>query len=220
MAKQKGIWYITDEGKAAYTSYADPEAFMREAIRLYRRWAKEQPAPEPEVEDVADEPGAGTTLEEAQEAARAAIEEYLLVMNPYEFQDLIASLLRGMGYHVDWVAPPGADDGNDIIAFADPLGARGPRIRVQVKRHQSKADVDALRAFMAVITGDDVGIFVNTGGFTSNAGREARRQRSTVTLLDLTRVIELWIEHYDRIDESERTRLLLKPVYYLAPSEA
>lgn len=220
MTKQKGVWYITDEGKAAYSQFPDPEAFMREAIRLYRKWAKEQPQPEPDVEDSADEPDAGTTLEEAQEAARSNIEAHLLAMNPYEFQDLIASLLRAMGYHVDWVAPPGADDGNDIIAFADPLGARGPRIRVQVKRHQGKADVDALRAFMAVITGNDVGIFVNTGGFTSNAGREARRQRSTVTLLDLTRVVELWIEHYDRIDEADRTRLLLKPVYYLSPTEA
>lgn len=220
MTKQKGIWYITDEGKTAYAQYADPEAFMREAIRLYRKWAKEQPQPEPDADDPGDEPFASTTLEEAQEAARSVIEAYLLAMNPFDFQDLIASLLRGMGYHIDWVAPPGADDGNDIIAFADPLGARGPRIRVQVKRHQGKADVDALRSFMAVITGDDVGIFVNTGGFTANAGREARRQRSTVTLWDLTRVIELWIEHYDRIDESERVRLLLTPVYYLSPAEA
>jgi restriction system protein len=192
---------------------------MTEAIRLYREWAKEQPQPEPAVLEAGDEPDAGSTLEEAQEQARSEIEAHLLAMNPYEFQDLIASLLRAMDYHVDWVAPPGADDGNDIIAFADPLGARGPRIRVQVKRHQSKADVDALRAFMAVMKGDDVGIYVDTGGFTKDAGREARRQQSTMTLWDLARVIELWIEYYDRIAEADRARLLLTPVFYLSPSD-
>lgn len=218
MLKQQGLWYITEDGRAAYSRFPDPEAFMREAIRLYRAWAKEQPQPEPD-DDVADAPDAASTLEEAEETARNAIEAYLNAMPPFEFQDLIAALLRGMGYHVNWVAPPGADDGTDIIAYADPLGARGPRIRVQVKRHQNRQDVDALRAFMAVLTGDDVGIFVNTGGFTSNAGREARRQPGRITLLNLSQVIKLWIEHYDRISEADRARLLLKPVHYLAPPE-
>nr|MBA2631658.1 restriction endonuclease [Chloroflexota bacterium] len=119
MRKQKGLWYITDEGRAAYDQYSDPEAFMREAIRLYRKWAAEQPAPEPSGEATPeDEPDAATTLEEAQEAARAAIEDHLREINPYDFQDLIASLLKAMGYHVDWVAPRGADDGIDIMAFS------------------------------------------------------------------------------------------------------
>lgn len=222
MRKQKGLWYITDEGRAAYETYPDPEAFMREALRLYRKWASEQPAPESRVEEPPeDEPDAASTLEEAQEAARSAIENHLGEINPYDFQDLIASLLKAMGYHVDWVAPRGADDGIDIVAFSDPLGASGPRMKVQVKRHQARADVDALRSFIAVLTDDDVGIFVNTGGFTPGAEREARRLTSRrLTLLDLGRVVELWIEHYDRLAQSDKQRLPLKPVYFLAAAEA
>ncbi len=90
-----------------------------------------------------------------------------------------------------------------------------------MKRHQAKADVDALRSFIAVMSDEDVGIFVNTGGFTSGAEREARRQpRRKLTLLDLDRVVELWIEHYGRIAEAERARLPLKAVHYLIPRDA
>jgi hypothetical protein len=37
----------------------------------------------------------------------AEIEEHLEQMNPYDFQDLVAGLLRALGYHVAWVSPPG-----------------------------------------------------------------------------------------------------------------
>lgn len=221
MTKQKGRWFITDEGKAAYQSFTDPEQFMDEAKRLYRKWAKEQPVPDPVIDETEDEPDASSTLEEAEEAARSAIQAHLEAMNAYDFQDLIAALLRAMGYHVNWVAPPGPDDGIDIIAFADPLGVKGPRMKVQVKHHQAKADVDSLRSFIAVLTDQDVGIFINAGGFTSGAEREARRQLSRrLTLIDLPRLVELWIEHYRSMDEVDRVRLPLKPVYYLAPVEA
>jgi restriction system protein len=220
MTKQKGRWYITAEGVAAYDRFTDPEQFMREAIRLYRQWAKENPAAPIETQAPEDEPDAASSLEDAQEEAQSAIEAFLASMNPYDFQDLVAALLKAMGYYVNWVAPPGADDGIDVLAFSDPLGAKGPRIKVQVKRHASKADVDALRSFIAVLADEDVGIFVNTGGFTAGAEREARRQPvRRITLLDLGRFVDLWIDHYDRMDESDRVRLPLRRVHYLAPTE-
>jgi restriction system protein len=224
LLKQKGTWYLTDEGKGAYANYADPEAFMKEAIRLYREWAKSQPVVESgdggtAVKD--DVPDAATILEEAEDTSKAAIEIYLHAMNPYDFQKLVAGLLEAMGYHVDWVAPPGADGGIDIVAYSDPLGASGPRIKVQVKRHAAKQAVGDLRAFAAVLADDDVGIFVNTGGFTGGAESEARlQQRRKITLIDLRRVVELWTEHYAKLSESNRERLRLRAVYYLAPHDA
>ena len=41
--KDKGRWSLTDEGRTAYATFADPEAFHREAGRLYRAWKKAQP---------------------------------------------------------------------------------------------------------------------------------------------------------------------------------
>jgi restriction system protein len=141
-------------------------------------------------------------------------------MNPYEFQDLVASLLKAMGYHVHFVSPPGPDRGLDIVAYTDPLGASGPRIKVQVKRRADKISADGLRSFMSLLGTQDVGLFVSTGGFTSEAEREARSQESRrLTLIDLSRLLDLWIEHYQEISEPERARLPLRPVYFLDPRD-
>lgn len=65
---------------------------------------------------------------------------------------------------------------------------------------------------------DDVGIFVNTGSFTKDAMLEARTQATRrVTLVDLKRLFELWVEHYKSLDDEARRRMPLKPIYFLAP---
>jgi restriction system protein len=117
------------------------------------------------------------TYEQAEEQSWEEISQYLRKMNPYDFQELVAGLLRGMGYHVSWVAPPGKDGGIDIHAFTDPLGTQTPRIKVQVKRVKENVSVEGLRSFMAILGDDDVGLFVTTGGFTKDAQDEARIQQ-------------------------------------------
>lgn len=219
LVKNKGSWYLTDEGRVAYEKFTDPENFYREALRLYRQWEADRPIDEDgNVDDHAS--AVSTTVEEAEEAAWSEIESFLEQMNPYDFQELVAALLRGMGYHVDWIAPPGPDMGIDIIAHVDPLGVKGPRIKVQVKRRSEKVTVDGVRGFIAVLGESDVGLFVSTGGFTRDAEDEARRQeRRRIMLLDLKRLFDLWVEHYEKIPEDKRRLLPLKPVYYLAPGE-
>jgi len=141
-------------------------------------------------------------------------------MNPYDLQKLVAALLRAMGYHVSWVSPPGPDKGIDILAHNDPLGTSTPRIKVQVKRRADKVNVDGLRSFMAVLGEHDVGIFVSIGGFTSEAESEARtKETRKLTLLDLKKLVDLWVKHYSKIEESDKRLLPLEPVYYLAPNE-
>jgi restriction system protein len=217
MVKSKGTWTITDDGREALAKFTDPAEFMREADRLYRKWRKQQSE---DAAGVDDGETRATTLEEADEAAWLEISRYLQEMNPFEFQDLVAALLRAMDYHVSWVSPPGPDRGLDIVAYTDPLGASGPRIKVQVKRRADKVHVDGVRAFMALLGAPDVGIFICTGGFTADAEREARGQENRrISLVGLERLFDLWVEHYDRIPEEGRQLLPLKPVYFLAPPE-
>lgn len=223
LVKSHGRWTITDDGKRAHAELRDPEVFYKRAVHLYQVWRKGKlPVVAPDDAPLPDDDGAGKdasiTFEQAEEQAWAEIERHLTSMPPYEFQELVAALLRGMGYHVGWVAPPGKDGGIDITAFNDPLGTRPPRIKVQVKRQQQKVAVDGLRSFMALLGNDDVGIFVNAGGFTKDAEDEARTQATRrVTLLDLEKLVDLWTEHYRNIDEKDRRRLPLEPIYFLAP---
>ncbi|MCY7302468.1 MAG: restriction endonuclease, partial [Thermoleophilia bacterium] len=41
---------------------------------------------------------------------------------------------------------------------------------------ETKIDAHALRAFIGILGADDVGIYVSAGGFTSEAGKEARSE--------------------------------------------
>ena len=222
LKKEKGRWTVTEDGRQALETLQDPEAFYRRAVKLYQAWKATQPDGEPETPDEAadtvSEKTAQVTFEEAEEHAWSEIQQYLRGMQPYDFQELVADLLRAMGYHVSWVAPPGKDGGLDILAHTDPLGTRAPRIKVQVKRQQQAVNCDGLRSFMAVLGDDDVGLFVSTGGFTKDAADEARTQeKRKVTLLNLEALFDLWVAHYARLTDTARRRLSLKPIYFLEP---
>lgn len=219
--KSKGRWTVTEQGVKAYKDFKDPDKFSSEVRRLYRQWAANRPEPSDEVADeeavAAEVTG---TFEEAEESAWIDIERHLHSMGPYDFQNLVAALLRAMGYHVSWIAPPGRDGGIDILAHTDPLGINMPRIKVQVKRRTDKISVEGLRSFMAVLGEQDVGLFVSAGGFTRDAESEARTQeKRKITLLGLEQLFDLWLEHYAKVEEADRQLLPLKPVYFLAPNK-
>ena len=219
MTKDKGVWTATEEGLAAAQKHADPEAFMQEAEDHYAAWVKEQPKKPKtaaKAEPTKQEPGS-FTVEEAEETAFAEVAHHLATMGPYDLQNLVAGLLRGMGYSVAWVAPPGKDRGVDILAFRDPLGTEQPRIKVQVKREKDKTDVKGLRSFMSQLNPGDVGVFVTLGGFTSDAESEARNSETRrITLVDRSDLFDLWVRHYDAIPAEDRQLMPLKPVHYLA----
>ena len=219
MLKEKGIWSATSDGLRAHATYTDPTRFMEEAERLYREWSKDQPDTGAVEDEDDDNAGISLTVEKAEEMAWDEVRAHLSTMDPFEFQHLVAGLLRGMGYHVSHVAPPGKDRGVDIIAQLDPLGTKGPRVKVQVKREQSKTDAKTLRAFMSVLKNDDVGAFVTLGGFTSDAADEGRHESRRVTLIGPEELFELWVEHYDRIPDEDRRRLPMKRIAFLAATD-
>ena len=217
-ARSEG-WKITEEGEAAYRKYGDdPAELMRQSNQRYQAWKRDQP--DDETEDIiVEEAGASlATKEEAQESAWAEVERYVRNMTPYEFQDLVAKLLDAMGYHIAWVSPKGPDRGVDIVAYTDPLGAQGPRIKVQVKHRFSdaKTNVDDLRSFIAVL-GGDAGIYVSANGFTKDAEAEARMKESErITLLDLDKLFAMWTEYYHDLSEVGRRLLPIEPIYFLS----
>lgn len=222
LVKTKGTWTVTDAGREAYQSLTDPEEFYGRAVKLYWEWKSMQPEPgaeATETEGVESRKAVAITFEVAEEQAWAEIEQFLRTMPPYEFQELAAALIRAMGYHVAWIAPPGKDGGIDILAWTDPLGTKPPRLKVQVKRQSQAVNVEGLRSFMALLGDGDVGIFISIGGFTKDAAFEARTQeKRRVTLIDLETLVDLWVEHYGRLSDEARRRMPLRPIYFLAPT--
>ena len=228
MVKDAGIWTITEEGISALKIFPEPLIFHREAARLYRQWHKTHKGNKPsadlielegevEIEDESEK-NVSVFYEEAKEQAQISIDGYLHGMNAYDFQKLIAELLQAMGYHVTWVAPPGKDGGVDIIAYTDPLGTQGPRIKVQVKQQQKSVSEPELKSFMANIGQQDSGIYVCTGGFTKDAATFARSQESKrIMLIDTDKLVELWIEFIPKLSDQAWQRLPLTPIYFLTP---
>ena len=227
LVKKKGVWYITQEGEEAIK--LGERGLLDASLEAYRKWRDETPkSPKEkviEVEDISTDEGQlenqqqqEATLQQMEELANEGLKQRINSLNPYEFQDLVAALLRAMGYFTPFVAPKGKDGGVDVIAYQDPLGVKSPRIKVQVKHRESSASVDELRQLMGLLQRDgDVGIFVSSGGFTSDSKTTARSSQVHVELIDMDRLIVLWQEFYEKLDDEDRNLLRLKPIYFYEP---
>jgi restriction system protein len=225
LIKSDGWWRITEEGQKAANLPVDE--LKRQVRSRYQewRWGGRKTAPElPEVPSATEEQAsesATVLFEDSKEKARAEIDAYLDTLSAYDFQDLVGALLEGMGYTTRFVAPPGPDGGTDALAYVDPLGARTPHIRVQVKHKDNSAGREEIAALRGIIRADrEIGVFVSSGGFTRDAQREAERGAVHIELIDLDRFLLLWLQHYAKIPEAKRAKLRLEPVYFLAPEIA
>lgn len=218
--KNKGVWYITAEGEKALDM--DPEEYIRSAMKKYRQWkrevdSKESETQESENEEIVEE-NRTTAYDQALESARKEIEEFIHNLNAYEFQDLVAGLLRGMGYYTPFVAPQGPDGGIDIIAYKDPLGAEGARIKVQVKhRKDIKVTRQEISSLNGVLKVGEVGLVVSSGGFTKDALNEMRSVNNHMEKMDLDDFVGLWETYYEKLAEEDKSLLPIRRISFLAP---
>ncbi len=222
LVKKRGVWHLTPEGEALIP--LGGAGILKKATAAYRKWRAENPKPETvdpnEVDGVDETSEQVMAMEQIQQFAAEGLEQHIRAKNPYEFQDLAAALLRGMGYYTPFVAPKGKDGGIDIAAYRDPLGTDSPRIKVQVKHRESSATVQEIRQLMGILRKDgDVGIFISSGGFTADAKMGARDSLVHVELIDLPRFLELWQDFFPKLDDEDKARLPLMPVYFLATGE-
>jgi len=104
LIKKKGVWYLTPEGESEMR--LGPVGLFKSAVAAYAEWQAEQSRTKPESLEVnSDEVIGPVTLDEMEQVAREGLEHYISTKNAYEFQDLVAALLRAMGYHTPFVAP-------------------------------------------------------------------------------------------------------------------
>lgn len=221
LIKKKGVWYLTPEGEEAL-KLGDIE-FMQKANDAYVEWSKKnkKTTKEDTTEELTEESqSVEATLDEIEQKAMEGLKQCITKKNAYEFQDLVAALLRGMGYHTPFVAPKGKDGGVDVIAYKDPLGTQSPRIKAQVKHRQDATSTKEIRELMGLLQkAGDVGIFVSSGGFTSDAKTTARNAQVHLELVDLLRLISLWQEFYPKMTDEDKALLPLTPIYFLASND-
>lgn len=224
LIKKKGNWTITPEGEDALKMGA--EKLRDEAGDRYKVWYRgkeqapgEKPIVQPEEEN---DPAKETMieLETLEERAANGIREYLKSKNPYEFQDLVASLLKAMGYYIQAVAPRGKDGGIDIVAYTDPLGAKTPRIKVQVKHKPDTATGAAdVRALLGILKAGDIALFVTSGTYSTDAKHAATSGDKFIRLIDGDEFIQMWQEYYDKMSDEDKNMLPLKRIAFLGNNE-
>ena len=229
LRKNKGIWYLTDEGEKAIS--LGPVKLLETASQFYRSWAtdkkgnksiksKDQENEQTELEENKTQTQKAN-LDLLEERAIAGIKDFIRSKNAYEFQDMVAALLRAMKYHTPFISPKGKDGGLDIIAYNDPLGATSPRLKVQVNhRPDSSVPVDDIRSLTGLLNKDgDVGLFVTSGSFTSEAERSARESHRHIKLLDIDNFIALWQEFYAKMTDEDKNMLPLYSIYFLGSND-
>lgn len=221
LRKQKGYWILTPEGEKI--AKLTPKEIIQRTHEAYSKWEAAQPKVEEVEEDIeaaSEDTKRSLQLEEAESNAAAGIEAHIRTLSPYDFQDLVAALLRAMGFHIPFVAQKGKDGGVDIIAYKDPLGASPPRIKVQVKHRQEKCGPQTVRELLGVIRKEgEVGLIVASGGFTTDALVEIQKSPVHIEAIDLTNLISLWEKHYEKIDEEDKRLLPLRSIAFLDDEE-
>jgi len=147
LVKSDGRWRVTDEGQKLVTL---PDYELKRLMRSrYRewRWSHQKIKTGAGIANAVDEtPPLDTSVlfEDAKEKARDEIDTYLDTLSGYEFQNLVAALLEGMGYATSTVSKPGSDGGTDrprhrSTARPGPRSRRCRRARIPRRLPRSRA---------------------------------------------------------------------------------
>lgn len=151
-------------------------------------------------------------FEEVQSTADELISDIIANMDPFDFEELVAAVLRAMGYTARRTGD-GSDHGVDVIAHPDALGFEAPLVKVQVKRRENAMGSPEVRDFIGTLNDNEKGLYVSIGGYTSAAREEGARTSRHISLFDRDDFIDLLLQHYENIDPEHRTLVPLKQVY-------
>lgn len=187
-----------------------PEVWEEMNLLLSGEKIQDKEPPETEEEELEQ------ILKDAIGRSYEFIKDKILKLDWDEMQELVAGIVRAMGYKTR-VSPPGADRGKDIVASPDGLCLESPRVRVEVK-HRPKDSIGAseIRSFIGGLRQSFSGLYVSTGGFTKEAKYEAERATIPVTLLDMDDLVSLLIQHYEDLDSDTRALIPLRRIYWPA----
>ncbi|WP_300620122.1 restriction endonuclease [Dokdonella sp.] len=172
-------------------------------------------SPAPTIEEDTEQ-AVADPLADIESQALERIKDLVNELEWNEMQQLVAGILRAMGYKTQ-VSPPGSDRGKDVVASPDGFGFEHPRIVVEVKhRKNQQMGSQEIRSFLGGRHKDDRGLYVSTGGFTKDAQYEADRASIPLAMWTLDHVVRALIEHYDATDAETKRIVPLKRLYWPA----
>jgi len=136
-------------------------------------------------------------LREQEEVVRKQIQETLLSMNAYLFEELIKRLLEAIGYEDVETTSRSNDGGVDVKGRIE-IGITMVTEVVQVKRYHGSIGRPILDQLRGSLHRFDAmrGTIISTGKFSSGTKQAAfEKGAAPITLIDGEKLIDLLIEH-------------------------
>ena len=210
--KDKGVWMVTDEGRAAVKEPFDARAYLQEIDRRYGVWkASNQQSFDDELDAVVPsevgevlippEEQLASILNQTRKSLIAELIATIKQCDPYFFERLVVQLLLKMGYggsrqEAGEAIGKSGDGGIDGVISEDRLGLDA--IYLQAKRWEGSVGEGPIRDFKGALDakGAQKGVFITTSSFTPAAIAAAKNSRSyKIVLIDGQRLADLMIEH-------------------------
>lgn len=170
------------------------------------------PEPEPETGDAVDfaedEPSAAKMEQYTQDFV---LKSLISELSHEDFEHFTADLLRAMGYQAR-VTQYVADGGVDVLVHKDHLGLEPGLIKVQCKHTSASHGNSEVNQLAGTLGHGEVGLFATLGSFSGPA-LAIERQRSDIRLMSGAEIVELTLEHYERLPSKWRNRVPLRRVY-------
>jgi restriction system protein len=219
-SEKRGVWVLTEKGKATHLDAAQSRELFKEVQAAFRQSddtleeliAADSGGQAREVEEELSAPDDDRYVNEDE--VRAKLVEILRGLSPKGFEEFCARVLRHTGFENVITLGGKGDRGIDGEGYL--LLNRFVRSKVlfQCKRYEQPVGPEKVRDFRGAIQGRaDRGIFLTTSTFTRDARAEAVRENATpIELVDIERLIDIMLE--EKLGIVERKALQLSDQFF------
>ncbi len=177
-ASTRGIWRITDRGRARLGVIPSAPSLPPSPLL---------PTPTPST--------IGELLDRERQQIRAQLHELLMNLHPQQFEEFAGKLLESVGFTniavTRYVGDGGIDGQGDLE-----MGVVKVRAAFQVKRWRNNVPPAEVNQFRGAISGEfDQGIFITTSDFSDEAKRtSSRRGTVPIVLINGDRIVNIMLE--------------------------
>ena len=189
-SSKRGIWSLTDKGRATHLSAEEARRIFLKWVRIFAEERKKK-KDNSETEDEAPETTASQTADYRKELLAL-----LLRLSPPGFERLCQRLLRESGFVQVVVTGRSGDGGIDGHGTLQVNPLVSFKVLFQCKRYTNAVTPTQVRDFRGAMQGRaDKGIIMTTGPFTAEARKEATRDGvPPIELVDGQKMIAMFSE--------------------------
>ena len=203
-SSRRGIWSLTEKGRATTLSHAAALQIMKDLHKVFAADRKARPKADGAEQPIEDSSPEAALSTRSLSSHREGLLTILRSLPPAGFERLCQRLLRESGFQHVTVTGRSGDGGLDGNGVVEVNPFVSFRVLFQCKRYTGAVTPAQVRDFRGAMAGRaDKGIILTTGSFTADARREAVR--------DGVPPIEL-VDGEKLLDMFEKLELGLKPL--------